>query len=59
MKKIWVYGVLLYNILLNHATWGKKTKKTKKSGVVWDLSLEIFYIRLFVWIKFKFVLNYC
>ena len=39
MKKIWVYGVLLYNILLNHATWGKKNKKTKKSGVVWDLSL--------------------
>ena len=27
--------------MLNHATWGKKTKT--KTWVVWDLSLEIIY----------------
>ena len=27
---------------------GKEKKNKKKSGDVWDLSLEIFYIRLFV-----------
>ena len=35
----------------------EEKNKTKKCGVVWDLSLEHFYIRLFVWIDFKFVLN--
>ena len=34
---------------------GKKTKM----WIVWDLSLEMFDNRLLVWIKFKFVLNYC
>ena len=33
-------------------------KGKKKMWVVWDLSLEIFYNRLLVWIEFKFVLNY-
>ena len=37
----------------------EEKNKTKKCGVVWALSLEHFYIRLFVWIDFKFVLNYC
>ena len=31
----------------------------KKMWIVWDLSLEMFDNGLLVWIKFKFVLNYC
>ena len=31
--------------------------KENKKSIVWDLSLEFFYIKYLVWINFKFNLN--
>ena len=58
LNKIYIYFKLLLNLISQskHEFFLLFCFLRKKLWiVVWDLSLEIFYNKLFVWIEFKFV----